>query len=158
MAYVVTLTVAFALFSACAPDEDPLLDGPPVGAWVSSYGETYTITDSEFEKSYGGSVSYSGTITRTQGDGSGAGYITIKYTQYTEYDDDYTPTLKDAGENDYYVIHWRELRAGGVELSDAYGAENDEGLPAGSVFVEKDLASITVANGYFNIHSVCKKQ
>ncbi|MDR0557642.1 MAG: hypothetical protein LBG43_07245 [Treponema sp.] len=151
--------LALALFSACAPEED-LLDGLPLGTWVSGFGETYTITDSAFTKSYGPGLSYSGTITATRKDGLGAGYITIKYTQYTDYGPapDYEPTLKDADDNEYYVIHWRELKVGGVELSDAYGAENNAELPVGAVFAEKDIPSITVANGYFNTHSTCKKQ
>jgi hypothetical protein len=146
---------ALALFSACVTDEDPILDGAPVGTWVSSYGETYVIGDknSELKKFYGGDLYYSGTITGFGADGWGNGYITIKYTQKTSYDTDGNPSITDVGTNEdkYYVIHWKGLRAGSVELSDAYGSKGDE-------FQQSELSEITVANGYFNAHSACVRQ
>jgi hypothetical protein len=113
------------------------------GKWISMYGEEFEISDTEFSSGFGGSVGYKGPIlnVRSDGGGTGAGYITIKLTQ-----SDWTP----AGLNNYYVIHWKDLTAKSAGI-----AGSSEG--AGKASRAEAESAYTVIGGYFNTHSFLQK-
>jgi hypothetical protein len=121
-----SLAVAALVFTGCAQstgsDDDLLADLK--GSWVSGWGEEYIISNTEFISAYAGATSYKGPIVNIRRDGSGTGYITIRYTENS-----YSP---DAVGN-YYVIRWENLIAN-VSIKIA-GAFNDmvEGKGYGTV-------------------------
>jgi hypothetical protein len=137
-------------------DGNPLLDGLPVGNWISSFDEEYSITTSKgttptFTSGMDGFTFWSGEIVNFWQDGEGAGYITIQYAPGTlVYDPDTLAVDFDAS-NKFYVIHWKNRRTSSVELA---GASDGKGK-ATKAEAETEY---TVDNGYFAIHSACQKQ
>jgi hypothetical protein len=111
------------------------------GKWLSSYGEEFEISAAKFTSSWGGSPTYAGNVVHVRSDGTGGGYITIRYTINT-----YTP--KSVGR--FYVIHWKNLTATTVEIS---GSSDADGR---ATLFEAEI-EYTVLNGYFDIHSSCTK-
>jgi hypothetical protein len=85
------------------------------GTWVSSYGEEYIISGTEFISAYAGATSYKGSIVniRTDDADSKAGYITIRYTQ--------EPSWYPGAAGNYYVIRWENWTADStIKISTAY--------------------------------------
>jgi hypothetical protein len=137
--WVWCLVIGAAFFTGCDTNGDSLLPGLPAGNWLSSFDEEFSITNSEFISSYGGSVGYKGDIVNVREDGLGAGYITIKYTENA---------WNTSAVNNFYVIHWRNKTKTGVDLS---GCSDGVGKPT-----QADAeAEYTVDNGYFAGDSTC---
>jgi hypothetical protein len=145
---VLCLVIGAAFFTGCDTNGDGLLPGLPTGTWVSSYGEEFSITSSEFISSYGGSVGYKGDIVNVREDGLGAGYITIKYTENAWN----TPAV-----GNYYVIHWRYRMKNSVDLSgcsDPMGKANRTDAETEYTIDNVDANG----KGYFEIYSTCAIQ
>jgi hypothetical protein len=143
--------VILSVLSGCKEaDDNPLLSGLPVGTWVSSYKETFQITQLEFttlyydETTQSNKTSYAGTVENIRQNGDGAGYITIKFT---------TPGYEQTIDH-YYVISWRNRKAKSVELAGAYKADG----PADYASKDEAETNFTVANGCFATYSACAKQ
>jgi hypothetical protein len=141
-------------------DDDDFINMPDLlkGTWVSTYGEEYIITAKTFTSKYAGSVSYAGTVVNVREDGSGAGYITIKYTENSTY------TTNAVGK--YYVIHYKNLGASSMSLSSAYSASDPDpitgpygasGGAAGKITQQEAEITYTVQNGYFGTYSAFHK-
>jgi hypothetical protein len=119
------------------------------GVWTSVYNEEYTISDAEFSASYGGgNVHYSGLIVHVRSDGSGAGYITIRYATHAEHPE-YV--------GKYYVIHYKDLTASTVAISGAANGVPPDYDAQGYAEQADAEGTYTVLQGYFNIHSSTKK-
>jgi hypothetical protein len=142
--FVRCLTLILAL-SGCG-DGNKMLSELPIGNWLSSYGEEFTVTSSRFTSGFAGKVTYAGDITRIRQDGNGAGYITIKYTSNQN-------NVSAVGM--YYVIRWRNNTGESVELSGAAKAPDYGDGKATEAAAE---AEYTVANGYFPLYSACRKR
>ena len=109
------------------------------GIWMSTGGDSYTITATTFFYDSGFSMDFGGTREKTIPDGSGAGYIIIKFT---ENDWNSGPV------GEYYVIHYKELSSSSIQLSSAYkttGADSKGTL-------EDAEAEFTTGNGYFGYY------
>jgi hypothetical protein len=141
LVFVWCLAAAVAFVGCDDGSKSKLLEGLPGGSWLSSFDEEFTITASTFTSGFGGAVTYKGDIVNFRQDGSGAGYITIKYTSA------YNP----ASVGKYYVIHWRSRTESSVELS---GASDGDGKATKA----EAEAEYTVAKGYFAFYSACTKQ
>jgi hypothetical protein len=146
------------LFTACDTNADD--DGTIYGTWVSQYGEEYKITSSTLTVT----DTFAGTIENIHKDGPGAGYITIKFTEHsTQYKKNGSP-LNPVGR--FYVIHYKNLTSSTVQLSQAYNANDPDGIESewgnagGSAGKQniKDAEIYTVGNSYFTVYSACQKQ
>ena len=114
------------------------------GTWKETWSDVI-ISTTEFITStaWGG---YKGSIEGHRSNGSGAGYITIKYT---ENDDDPSSVGK------YYVIHYEELTPTTMSYSGAYNGDDpdfDSGGGGKATKAEAE-AAYTVTNEYFAIHT-----
>jgi hypothetical protein len=143
--FVLCLVMGAAFFTGCKDDLE-LLPDPPVGTWVSAYGEEYTITEDEFISSYEGDVGYKGDIVNIREDGAGAGYITIKYT---------ANAWNEPAVGNYYVIRWKDKEDTSIDISGAGKAPDfGDGKPTQA----EAEAEYTNGNDYFAIYSTCAKQ
>jgi len=142
------------------------------GKWVSQWGEEYRISEKNFSSVFEGSTNYTGKIIEIHEDGPDAGYITIQFTQYnsTLYQYGGSP-LDPVGR--YYVLHYKNLRALFVELSQAYNDEDPDsdsieadygwgygpsGGSAGKATKALAESTYTVEGGYFNGYSACSRK
>ena len=125
------------------------------GTWRSTFVEIYVITPDEFFSQYENdgivSTSYAGVIKNIREDGTGAGYITIQYTECPD----------SAAIGKYYVIHYKGLTSTYAEFAGAYLA-SDPGFDnwgAGGRIDQADAeASYTKENGAYSWYSACEKQ
>jgi hypothetical protein len=114
-----SLAVAALVVAGCPTEGsggDPVADLK--GSWISAYGEEYKISNTEFTSVWGGNTSYKGSIVNIRRDGSGAGYITIRYTE---------PSAPPATVGNFYGIRWENLvankfiRIAGSSTGSGYG-------------------------------------
>jgi len=146
------LFLAGLLFVSCSnpTSSDTGFQAPAelIGTWVSVWGEDNIITATSFSNEYAGSVSYAGTIVNVRGDGPGAGYITIRYTENT-----YIPEAV----GNYYVIHYKNFAASSMSLSGA--GTNDPPNYGADGFSSQSVAETTykAEDGYFAAYSGCHK-
>jgi hypothetical protein len=141
------LLLAAALLTGC-PDPDlstPIVPAALKGTWVSSFGEEYIISDTEFISAWGGATTYKGSIVNVRVDDDN-GYITIQYTENI-------PSPEAVG--NYYVIRWEGLVANGaVTIS---GASNDEvgGKGYGSITAAETNYRGSIGTEPFEFGSEC---
>jgi len=144
LAALVLVFSAGLMFVSCKSDpDDDLLPPPPgpnvpsalQGAWMSGWGEEYIITATEFTNKYTGDVSYAGTIVNHRIYESGAGYLTIKYTE-----NPYEPALIGK----YNVIFYENLESLKISLIAAY-----DGIGKGTQGAAE--TEYTVENDYFDM-------
>jgi len=144
------------LFVSC---DQPINENPPgfvvpmalQGAWVSGYFEEYEITATKCISKWEGNVSYEGTIVNHRNDGSGAGYITIMYTNHSG---DATAVGK------YYVIRYEGRTDSFIKISGAAkSTDSDFTYPkGGGKPTQKEAEDLyTDSNGYFDMLSDCHK-
>jgi len=111
------------------------LDSNFIGTWTSTYGDSYTITETYLSYGYGAAIEYAGTIRHAAAFSNTAGVIIF------EYDDDHKPTYyagydpvtyEPIGDplslkGNFIGVYYQELTPGvSVKISGAYidgGAE-----------------------------------
>ncbi|MDR0487196.1 MAG: hypothetical protein LBG91_03000 [Treponema sp.] len=146
---LVVSLLASALFVSCQQPTGPVSPGTAddiLGTWESEYGEIYTISDSEFSSGMEWEGVWSGykgnIVSRRPDNDSGAGYITIKYTE-----NDWNP----GAIGNYYVVHYKELTALTMKIS---GASDSDG----KLNQKEAEDSYTVENGCFELYSELSKK
>jgi hypothetical protein len=147
--FVLCLLAGTVLFAGCSWGGNPAVIE---GTWVSTWGEVFTITATEFSYTMDPLGGYGGNIVNVIPDGANAGYIIIRYTHH-----DWS---SNAGTN-YYVIRYENLTASTVDITGA-GKEGDpdgERGATGKATPEEAETAYTVANGYFSFaYSSCTRQ
>ena len=156
--------VSAGLFTGC--DSNTNEDGTIEGTWVSSPDEEYIITATTFTAT----GFFTGTIENIRKDGSGAGYIVIRFTENT------VKYIKNGSPFDpvgrYYVIHYKNLTSSTVQLSQANSARDPDdivadwgeyglfsaGGAAGKATRTEAESTYTVAKGYFSFYSACTQK
>lgn len=153
------LAVFITVVSLCAfgcktqPEEDFISD--LYGKWTSSYGEVFEISK-DYLKNYGEDwSSYEGDsiIIITNENDNASGTIFLKYTVSKNPDPDksYSNTAPDVGK--WYAVSYKNLTKNSVSLSGALKS----GGKTSTETLEEAKEEFTVANGYFDFYSECKK-
>ena len=153
------LAVFITVVSLCAfgcktqPEEDFISD--LYGKWTSSFGEVFEISKDSF-KNYGeGWSAYEGnSLEIIPNDDGKSGTIFLKYTVSKNPDPDksYSNTAPDVGKW-YAVSYKKNLTKNSVSLSGAYKSDGKTSTET----LEEAKEEFTVANGYFDFYSECKK-
>ena len=151
------LAVFITVVSLCAfgcktqPEEDFISD--LYGKWTSSYGEVFEISKDYF-KTYGtlgnGYEGDSIIIIPNENDNA-SGTIFLKYTVSANPDWSYSNTAPDVGK--WYAVSYKNLTKNSVSLSGAYKSDGKTSTET----LEEAKEEFTVANGYFDFYSECKK-
>ena len=152
------LAVFITVVSLCAfgcktqPEEDFISD--LYGKWTSSFGEVFEISKDSF-KNYGeGWSAYEGnSLEIIPNDDGKSGTIFLKYTVSKNPDPDksYSNTAPDVGK--WYAVSYKNLTKNSVSLSGAYKSDGKTSTET----LEEAKEEFTVANGYFDFYSECKK-
>ena len=152
------LAVFITVVSLCAfgcktqPEETFISD--LYGKWTSSPEEVYEISKDYF-KTYGESWNgYEGNsiIIITNENDNASGTIFLKYTVSMNPDYSYSNTAPDVGKW-YAVSYKKNLTKNSVSLSGALKS----GGKTSTETLEEAKEEFTVANGYFDFYSECKK-
>ena len=153
------LAVFITVVSLCAfgcktqPEEDFISD--LYGKWTSSYGEVFEISK-DYLKNYSEDwSSYEGDsiiIIPNENDNA-SGTIFLKYTVSKNPDPDksYSNTAPDVGK--WYAVSYKNLTKNSVSLSGAYKSDGKTSTET----LEEAKEEFSVANGYFDFYSECKK-
>ena len=151
------LAVFITVVSLCAfgcktqPEEDFISD--LYGKWTSSFGEVFEISKDYF-KNYGedwnGYEGDSINIITNENDND-SGTIFLKYTVSANPDWSYSNTAPDVGK--WYAVSYKNLTKNSVSLSGAYKSDGKTSTET----LEEAKEEFTVANGYFDFYSECKK-
>ena len=153
------LAVFITVVSLCAfgcktqPEEDFISD--LYGKWTSSFGEVFEISK-DYLKNYSEDwSSYEGDsiiIIPNENDNA-SGTIFLKYTVSKNPDPDksYSNTAPDVGK--WYAISYKNLTKNSVSLSGAYKSDGKTSTET----LEEAKEEFSVANGYFDFYSECKK-
>ena len=151
------LSVFITVVSLCAfgcktqPEEVSYSD--IFGKWTDDSGSIYEITEDSF-KNYGeGWSAYEGnSLEIIPNDDSKSGTIFLKYTVSINPDWSYSNTAPDVGKW-YAVSYKKNLTKNSVSLSGAYKSDGKTSTET----LEEAKEEFTVANGYFDFYSECKK-
>ena len=153
------LAVFITVVSLCAfgcktqPEEDFISD--LYGKWTSSFGEVFEISK-DYLKNYSEDwSSYEGDsiiIIPNENDNA-SGTIFLKYTVSKNPDPDksYSNTAPDVGK--WYAVSYKNLTKNSVSLSGAYKSDGKTSTET----LEEAKEEFSVANGYFDFYSECKK-
>lgn len=115
------------------------------GTWLSTYDETFTITDSSLTNSYSGSEIYAGDTLCVMKISDTEGTIFIKYT---------SNAYNSSVVGKWYAVNYKNLTSSSISLSGAY---KDDGV-SGTDTLAEAFETFTIDNGYFGIYSECVKQ
>ena len=133
------------------------------GTWLSTFDETYIISDTKFISEYFGAVSYAGNIVNIRALSSNSGYITIRYTECYEWISGVQYPV-DTSSDIFYVIHYKNLTFSSVDLAGAgsntdpdFGNGTTEFKPGGKSLQADAESTYTVGNGYFGTYSICAR-
>jgi len=138
------------VFSGCMQPLGDEGEGSILGVWKSTYGEIYSISDSEFKNSYGDSETYTGNNLYVKPTSSSSGYIYFRYTRSMNPDYTYSETAADVGK--WYAISYKNLTPSSVSISAAYGMQSSCSSIADAV------SEFTIENNYFSFYSECEKE
>ncbi|MCR4741355.1 MAG: hypothetical protein K5866_00580 [Treponema sp.] len=112
------------------------------GEWKSSWGETYSITENDYDNYYSGNLSYSTTNIVIVPIDDTKGFI------YGQFDDEdhlgYGATI-----NQWYALYYDNLTSSSVSFYQPYKA----GGKAGCDTLAEAKTEYTIDNGYFNFES-----
>ena len=173
--FAALMVAACLVFVGCKPEpEDPGMFIPDgvrtlaetdaiVGTWVSTYGEKFEITPTEFKNSYGTSEGYKGNNVYYAEVTEDSGYIYFQYTKAycAEHSDTanyiytYDEDAPDVGK--WYAIYYSDLTASSVKISAAGGEKSS------CETLKEVVETFTVANNYMstsaaNRYSTCTKE
>ena len=149
----VFITVVSLCAFGCKTQPEEVFISDLYGKWTSSPEEVYEISKDYF-KTYGESWSgYEGNsiiIIPNENDNA-SGTIFLKYTVSMNSDYSYSDTAPDVGK--WYAVSYKNLTKNSVSLSGAYKSDGKTSTET----LEDAKEAFTVANGYFDFYSECKK-
>ena len=149
----VFITVVSLCAFGCKTQPEEVSYSDIFGKWTSSPNEVYEISKDYF-KTYGeGWSGYEGEsiIIITNENDNASGTIFLKYTVSANPDYSYSNTAPDVGK--WYAVSYKNLTKNSVSLSGAYKSDGKTSTET----LEKAIEEFTVANGYFDFYSECKK-
>lgn len=149
----VFITVVSLCAFGCKTQPEEVFISDLYGKWTSSPEEVYEISKDYF-KTYGESWNgYEGNsiIIITNENDNASGTIFLKYTVSRNPDDSYSNDAPDVGK--WYAVSYKNLTKNSVSLSGAYKSDGKTSTET----LEKAIEEFTVANGYFDFYSECKK-
>ena len=151
----VFITVVSLCAFGCKTQPEEVFISDLYGKWTSSFGEVFEISKDYF-KTYGESWSgYEGDsiiIIPNENDNA-SGTIFLNYTVSMNPDPDwsYSDTAPDVGK--WYAVSYKNLTKNSVSLSGAFKL----GGKTSTETLKEAIEEFTVANGYFDFYSECKK-
>ena len=149
----VFITVVSLCAFGCKTQPEEVFISDLYGKWASSPNEVYEISKDYF-KTYGESWSgYEGDsiiIIPNENDNA-SGTIFLKYTVSMNPDRSYSNTAPDVGK--WYAVSYKNLTKNSVSLSGAFKL----GGKTSTETLKEAIEEFTVANGYFDFYSECKK-
>ena len=149
----VFITVVSLCAFGCKTQPEEVFISDLYGKWTSSYDEVYEISKDYF-KTYGtlgnGYEGDSIIIIPNENDNA-SGTIFLKYTVSANPDYSYSDTAPDVGK--WYAVSYKNLTKNSVSLSGAYKSDGKTSTET----LEEAKEEFTVANGYFDFYSECKK-
>ena len=149
----VFITVVSLCAFGCKTQPEEVFISDLYGKWTSSFGEVFEISKDYF-KNYGESWScYEGDsiiIIPNENDNA-SGTIFLKYTVSMNPDWSYSNTAPDVGK--WYAVSYKNLTKNSVSLSGAFKL----GGKTSTETLKEAIEEFTVANGYFDFYSECKK-
>ena len=150
----VFITVVSLCAFGCKTQPEEVFISDLYGKWTSSFGEVFEISKDSF-KNYGeGWSAYEGnSLEIIPNDDGKSGTIFLKYTVSKNPDPDksYSNTAPDVGK--WYAVSYKNLTKNSVSLSGAYKSDGKTSTET----LEEAKEEFTVANGYFDFYSECKK-
>ena len=173
--FVAALVVACLALTGCKPQTEEVLvekiivarpiasTDKIIGSWISTYGEKYEVSSSEFKNYYGTSECYTGDNVYVAETSETSGYIYFKYTKafcYAHSDFDnfvytYDDDAPDVGK--WYALYYSDLTDSSVKISGAAGEKSSCDT------LKEAIETFTVANGYMSTitdgkYSACTKE
>lgn len=150
----VFITVVSLCAFGCKTQPEEVSYSDIFGKWTDDSGSIYEITEDSF-KNYGeGWSAYEGnSLEIIPNDDGKSGTIFLKYTVSMNPDPDkpYSNTAPDVGK--WYAVSYKNLTKNSVSLSGAYKSDGKTSTET----LEEAKEEFTVANGYFDFYSECKK-
>ena len=150
----VFITVVSLCAFGCKTQPEEVSYSDIFGKWTDDSGSIYEITENSF-KNYGeGWSAYEGnSLEIIPNDDGKSGTIFLKYTVSMNPDPDYSysNTAPDVGK--WYAVSYKNLKKNSVSLSGAYKSDGKTSTET----LEEAKEEFTVANGYFDFYSECKK-
>lgn len=150
----VFITVVSLCAFGCKTQPEEVSYSDIFGKWTDDSGSIYEITEDSF-KNYGeGWSAYEGnSLEIIPNDDGKSGTIFLKYTVSKNPDPDksYSNTAPDVGK--WYAVSYKNLTKNSVSLSGAYKSDGKTSTET----LEEAKEEFTVANGYFDFYSECKK-
>ncbi len=145
--FAALMFVACLTLSACSNPAASSTSKAIEGNWVSTYGEKYVITGTDYDNYYGDSLYYSTTNLAFKDIDSSSGYI------YGQFDDE-KHLGSGAKVGQWYALYYTNLTATSVKL---YQPWKTGGKSACNT-LEEAISEYTVENGYFSGSSECSRQ
>ena len=148
----VFITVVSLCAFGCTHQPEEVSYSDIFGKWTDDSGSIYEITEDSF-KNYGeGWSAYEGnSLEIIPNDDGKSGTIFLKYTVSANPDWSYSNTAPDVGK--WYAVSYKNLTKNSVSLSGAYKSDGKTSTET----LEEAKEEFTVANGYFDFYSECKK-
>ena len=150
--FAAVMVVAILALAGCSQPEDETKKEVSIyGTWVSSYGEKYVITPSDYDNYY----TYNGDFTLYYSTNNLLVKVIDKssgiiFGQF----DDANHVGSDATKGQWYALMYTDLKEDSVNLWQPW----KEGGKAACTTVDEAVAEFTVDNGYFGSPSACTKQ
>ena len=148
----VFITVVSLCSFGCKTQPEEVSYSDIFGKWTDDSGSIYEITEDSF-KNYGeGWSAYEGNSLKIiPNDDGKSGTIFLKYTVSANPDWSYSNTAPDVGK--WYAVSYKNLTKNSVSLSGAFKL----GGKTSTETLQEAIKEFTVANGYFDNYSECKK-
>lgn len=157
------LVLAGALsLAGCGGDDEK---GSLIGAWVSTGGDTYTITGTTvtYTASYDASMSCVGTIKNAPDFEQPYGVIIIEYTTPPTYYDygpapDYAQSNPHHPAGNFQGIYWKDLTTTSVKLASAYPVYPATGEPEKATLSDAEAAfTLESESSYVSLYGAYTK-
>ena len=149
--FAAMMFVACLVLTGCKPAKDPTAAKAIEGTWVSSYGEKYVITSTDYDNYYKSgddfALYYSTNNVQIVEIDSKSGFV------YGQFDDDEHKGY-GAKLGQWYALYYSDLTSSSVKLYQPY----KNGGKAGCDSLDEAKAEYTWENKYFAGYSECTKQ
>ena len=149
----VFITVVSLCAFGCKTQPEEVFISDLYGKWASSFGEVYEISKDYFKTygTWGNGYEGNSIIIFTNENDNASGTIFLKYTVSMNPDYSYSDTAPDVGK--WYAVSYKNLTKNSVSLSGAFKL----GGKTSTETLKEAIEEFTVANGYFDFYSECKK-
>ncbi len=147
--FAAIMFVACLTVCGCSNPSNSGTSGPKAieGTWVSSYGEKYVITATDYDNYYGDTLYYSTNNLAFKDINSSSGFIYVQF-------DDEKKIGYGAKLGQWYALYYTDLTDNTVKLYQPYKT----GGKAACDSLEEAEAEYTVENGYYASGSECTRQ